>query len=679
MTWWTEERRQLALDVALAWLVVWVLHRVGMQVALQTPMPWSGAWWDVLWTVPCTLLALLVGWRWPVLGVAVTVPVLILSAVDMRAFALLMSAMHQAVDRIWIRDAYLSGELLAVDANTDPLEMAVIATGPVTLLLLRVVPWGRPGMRARGVVVLAGLLLLASALAPSQAATWPTEARHNPMVHLLFAVPPVEEEGFLVGNAPDASVPAPVPAPVDVTPLAGDATPVTTDVQAGGGLRMRPTDPAIIDQAPVHKILPPPAEKPWNVVWVIMESTGTRYFEGETFPQKPPMPTLHKLASEGWYLSRHQSPSNSSATSIFTQMSGLFASPQMQMFSIQPENYIPALPAFLPPQYEKFLYTPGKLTYFFPKPFLQHAGLTEMVGFDETVVSRNPGGEFLSKDEIGVMSTFLDRIHRAQEPFLGIYYSYAPHWPYTDYGPKWRRYAGGRLIDHYHNNLWLLDNQIARIVEQLRADGRLERTILVFVGDHGEAFGQHERNWAHARGSYRENFETPAILWQPRLFAPRKVTERTVHADLLPTILDALHIPYDDTLFQGESLFQDHFRRHATFYWANEGMVTVEREDGLKLSWSPLDKRCRVHDLRVDPQERRPAACQTQPVWLTILRTWATEQRARLDAYSAAVRTHRGLAAPAPAAAPRGPAAPPGRATAPDAPPSSDAESPTGD
>lgn len=643
MTWWTQERRLLATDVALTWLLVWLLHRVGMQVALQTAMPWSGAWWDVLWTIPCTLLALTLGWRWHWLGVAITLPLLILSAVDMRAYAVLMSAMHQAVDRLWIRDAYLSGELLAVDANTDPTEMAVIATGPVTLLFLRLAPWGRSDVRSRATLLLVAALLLASVVAPRQAPSWPDDARDNPMMHLLFADPPLDDAGFALGSgappleSPEAPIPTPLSPAEDPTLVAEAATSTPTSPADGtaSSLRMRPTDPLVFDPQPVAKSLPPPADHPWNVVWVIMESTGTRYFEGETFPQKLPMPTLQKLAGEGWYLSRHQSPSNSSATSIFTLMSGLFASPQMAMFSIQPDNHVPALPSFLPPQYERFLYTPGKLTYFFPKPFLQHSGLAEMVGFDETTVSRNPGGEFLSKDEIGVTTTFLDRLHRAQEPFLGIYYSYAPHWPYTDYGPKWRRYPGGRLIDHYHNNLWLLDNQIARIVEQLRADGRLERTILVFVGDHGEAFGQHERNWAHARGSYRENFETPAILWQPRLFPPRVIKERTVHADLLPTVLDAMRLPYDDAMIQGESLFQQRFRRHATFYWANEGMVTVEREDGLKLSWSPLDKRCRVHHLATDPLERRPQACTTQPQWLAILRKWRDEQRTRLSAYSA--------------------------------------------
>ena len=186
------------------------------------------------------------------------------------------------------------------------------------------------------------------------------------------------------------------------------------------------------------------------------------------------------------------------------------------------------------------------------------------------------------------------------------------------------------------------------MVAQLRQQGVLDRTILVLTGDHGEAFGQHPRNWAHARGSYRENFETPAVLWQPKLFAPRRIEQPTQHIDLLPTLLDAMRIPYDDALLQGESLFQDHSRRKVQFFWANEGMVTAQRADGIKMSWSPLDKRCRVLDLHADRGELHPQPCERQPELLRLLKWFHDDQLARLPAYSEAVRTGRAFHGHAP-------------------------------
>ncbi len=611
----SQHRAELAVDIALAWLLVWFLYRAGLHVSLQSAMVWAGTWHDLTWTAVATLAALLFSWRWHWTGVLLTVPILTFCVVDARAYAILLAALHQGVDQTWVRDAYLSGELLAVDANTQPSDVALIAGAPLLLLTLRWLPAGRARIRPGLVLALVGLFLVVPLLAPARTAEWPADTVQNPFGHLMFHDPELAVAGFPIGD----------PLPADVSPT----------------LAMRMTDPRLADQAPVRKILPPQPDKPWNVVWIIMESTGTRYFEGETFPDNPPMPTLRKLADEGWYLAHHQSPSNSSATSIFAMLSGLIPSPQMQMYSILPDNYIPALPRYFPKNYEKFLYTPGKLSYFFPKPFLEHSGLTELVGFAESTVKTVPLGEGLCKDEIEVMTTFLQRLERAHEPFLGMYYSYVPHWPYTDYGAATRRYTDGRRIAQYHNSLYLLDTQIARVIEQLRKQGVLDRTILVLTGDHGEAFGQHARNWAHARGSNRENFETPAVLWQPKLFTPRRIEQQTQHIDLVPTVLDALRIPYDEALLQGESLFQDHWRRKVEFFWANEGMVTAQREDGIKMSWSPMDKRCRVMNLRTDPAEARPLPCGDYPELLGILKWFRDDQLARLPAYSEAVRTRQ--------------------------------------
>ena len=607
-----QHRAELAVDVALAWLLVWFLYRVGLHVSLQSSMVWAGAWQDLLWTGLATFVALGFGWRWRWPGVLVMLPFLTFCALDARAYAVLLGALHQGVDQTWVRDAYLSGELLAVDANTQPRDVALIVGAPLLLLTLRWLPAGRARVRPGLVLVFAAFFLLASRLAPERAAGWPVDTVQNPFGHLAFHAPELEVAGFPVAD-----------------PLPGDVSPTHV---------LRLADPRLEDPNPVTKTLPAPTDTPWNVVWIIMESTGTRYFEGETHPEKLPMPTLRKLADEGWYLAHHQSPSNSSATSIFAMLSGLYPAPQMQMFAITPDNYAPALPRLLPKNYEKFLYTPGKLSYFFPKAFLQHSGLTELVGFAESSVTRVPPGEGLCKDEVEVMTTFLARLERAHEPFFGIYYSYVPHWPYTDYGPSTRRYSGDQRLDQYHNSLWLLDTQIARVVEQLRKQGALDRTILLLSGDHGEAFGQHARNWAHARGSYRENFETPAVLWQPRLFPPRRIDHETQHVDLVPTLLDALRIPYDDNLLQGESLFQDRWRRKVQFFWANEGMVTAQRDDGIKMSWSPLDKRCRVVDLHADREELHPQPCDKHLELLGILKWFRDGQLARLPKYSEAVR-----------------------------------------
>ena len=44
---------------------------------------------------------------------------------------------------------------------------------------------------------------------------------------------------------------------------------------------------------------------PWNIVFFIMESAGTRYIFDTSKGNAMPMPFLHKICQEGWYLKRH--------------------------------------------------------------------------------------------------------------------------------------------------------------------------------------------------------------------------------------------------------------------------------------------------------------------------------------------------------------------------------------
>ena len=606
-------KREQAVDTALAWLALALAYRVSLQRAVDGSFVWAGAWQDALLALTMTALAAAMCLVAPRIALMISMALLLLAGLDAAIFSHVMAAMRSGFEQQALRDALQTDDWRLIETASLGDWLGVLLP-PLLLLGLRRLPYGR--MRVRPALALATLLLLALGWtwAAPRPDDWPDTAARNPLVHLVFGQPELAQDASeLADTAGPSSLSAVLPEP---------ATPSAQPVA-----------------------LPAPPTQPYNVVWIIMESTGTRYFQGAFHDNPAPMPTLRRLAAEGWYLAHHQSPSNSSATSIFAQLSGLYPDPQPQMFATQADNYVPALPRFLPASYEKFLFTPGRLNFFFPQAFLQHSGLSELVGFEETTVARNVGIEHMSKDEIATVGTFLTRVHRAREPFLGVYYSFSPHWPYTDYGPNWRRYPGNQPLDRYHNALSLLDSQIARIVEQLRADGRLERTIFVLAGDHGEAFGQHDHNWAHARGSYQENFETPAVFWQPKVFQPRTILEPTSHIDLLPTLLDALGIAFDRKRVQGQSLWQANPPRPMLFAWSNEGMATVTTAAGVKLSWSVQDNRCRVFLLASDAAERHALSCKNHAELLTALKIWRDEQRVLLQRRSAEGRSAEGRSA----------------------------------
>ena len=366
------------------------------------------------------------------------------------------------------------------------------------------------------------------------------------------------------------------------------------------------------------KPAPAGADRRWNLVVVVMESVGARYLFRVSDRRLPPhmrarvpMPFVQRLSRRATFLANHYSPSNSSARSVFSIFSGMYPMPEVAMFSTKRRTILPSLFSLLPRDYQRFLVSPASLSWYFPRYYLRASGLEEMYGLRRLKqVKLRHTGMARTRDEPETTGFFIRRMARAKEPFVGVYVSFVAHYPYPDYGGEYRLLPPTRNYHRYLNNLRLLDRQIERIVGGLESTGRMERTIVMLVGDHGEAFGQHKGNWTHSRWSYNENFQTPAILYQPALFSPRRVERLTLHIDLLPTLLDAMRLSYNPRLLQGESLLQPELRRRYAFLYGNENTLSAIGRDGMKVQLSFKFRRCWAYDLASDPDERRRLGCK---------------------------------------------------------------------
>jgi arylsulfatase A-like enzyme len=176
---------------------------------------------------------------------------------------------------------------------------------------------------------------------------------------------------------------------------------------------------------------------------------------------------------------------------------------------------------------------------------------------------------------------------------------------------------------------------INRIYDHLKNQGLLERTIFVIVGDHGQAFGQHHPdNYMHHRYSYNENLETPAIIYQPALFKPKAFEWPTSHVDLLPTLLDAMRIPFSPDLFDGESLFQNRLRRKYLFFYGHEECISLLDSNLIKVQYSLKKKRCWAFDLKPDPDERNPLDCSLYETQFEALRKFVSDHDLTLVKYN---------------------------------------------
>lgn len=344
--------------------------------------------------------------------------------------------------------------------------------------------------------------------------------------------------------------------------------------------------------------------KKYNVLFLVLETTGADYVFDESLCGSVPMPFVEQLSKKGLFLQNHYSTSPSSTRANFSLYTGLFPNPEPTDFSYSPRNYLPTFNKFLGPDYKSFLVTPIRTTFCYPKAMMKHNGW-DISDYDD-IPSPSHKREQLVQNELDAVTYLLEKIDKTPEPFCGLYVSYLSHWPYTDYGEAYRICPGeGAKASQqkYYNNLYTMDRQIRRMVDHLAQTGKLEHTVIVIVGDHGEGFGQHSGYIGHSHGTFGEVYRAPALFYQPDLFKPQAVHWLTSHVDVVPTLLDALGLDFDPDKFQGESILRGEPKRKYVFGVTAHECVMALDKSGAKISLSMRDPESWAYDTASDPKE----------------------------------------------------------------------------
>lgn len=108
-----------------------------------------------------------------------------------------------------------------------------------------------------------------------------------------------------------------------------------------------------------------------------------------------------------------------------------------------------------------------------------------------------------------------------------------------------------RLVRSRAASLASVDDAFARLVEQLREDGELDNTYIVFVTDNGYQLGEHR--WFGKTLPYEENLRTPMLVAGPGVPAGATTDSIATIVDLVPTFLDIAGASTDRVL-DGTSL-----------------------------------------------------------------------------------------------------------------------------
>ena len=385
------------------------------------------------------------------------------------------------------------------------------------------------------------------------------------------------------------------------------------------------------------------ATKRWNIVFIIMESTGAEYPFSTRHGNDLPMPFLRKLALRSLVGENHFSPTNTTPSSTFAITSGLYPAPTMEIYAERRDIHLPHLRAHLDPEYRHLYVLNGAQTWFFPRHYYRNNGVL-VIGKEDLPPGNWKPAPPLGVNEPKLVDLFLEKTAALPEPFTSVYHSFVAHFPYYDYGKDYDVFRGRKPpVSHfevsYLNNLRLMDTLIERIYRNLEKSGRLERTIIVITGDHGEAFGRPRGVWVHSKHSFNVNFRVPLIIYQPKLFAPARITRITQHPDILPTLLEAMRVSPAEGTLQGESILLSVARRRYAFLWGNEGTLSSISRSGIKVQ--SRDGRCWALDLKADPTESRQQSCRKHREQARMLEEYRRLQPRLLRDYNSASRLGR--------------------------------------
>ncbi len=166
----------------------------------------------------------------------------------------------------------------------------------------------------------------------------------------------------------------------------------------------------------------------------------------------------------------------------------------------------------------------------------------------------------------------------------------------------------GHIVSLYDGGVRTVDDAMKEVFGTLKKLGLYDNSLIVVTSDHGETFGQ--RGYYYHVETSREEIHVPLIMKVPGV-RPARIAQTTLSIDILPTILDFLHIA-PPTSLEGRSLLplmlgKPFSREEYSFSHGMDCMDAVWNADW-KLRFSLGNGAPHLYYIRNDPTEQNDLA-----------------------------------------------------------------------
>jgi arylsulfatase A-like enzyme len=271
---------------------------------------------------------------------------------------------------------------------------------------------------------------------------------------------------------------------------------------------------------------------PWNVVFITLDTTRADRLGAYGFADAG-TPTLDRLAREGVLFEQAET----AAPLTLPAHCSLFTGRYPFQHGVH-ENGVP-----LPPVEQtlaQVLQARGYETAAFTASFVldarwglsrgfeHYSGVPAPADPDAPRHNRRPANEVVDQALAWLQTA-------AGSPFFVWLHLYDAHAPYD---VDRAAHPSG-----YQPAIAFMDAQIDRVIAFLDSRHLRDRTVIIVVGDHGESLGDHGEQ-THGLFIYESVMRVPLIVDAPMAGARgRRVSDSVRTVDVLPTLLDIVHVP----------------------------------------------------------------------------------------------------------------------------------------
>jgi len=208
-----------------------------------------------------------------------------------------------------------------------------------------------------------------------------------------------------------------------------------------------------------------------------------------------------------------------------------------------------------------------------------------------------------------VYSSFAQWMEKnSDDQFFCWVHFFDPHIPYAPPSPYRENFSDRP----YDGEIAYMDEYVGKIIDKLRGNNLMDKTIIIAAGDHGEALGEKGER-GHGVFLYEPTMRVPLIFYAPKHLPEGETIHTRVRLiDLMPSILDMLEISAPEEI-QGKSLLpiiqnppKNHLNTYIESYFPLENFgwhPLIGLIDGdWKYIKAPQEE---LYNLDQDPQEQK--------------------------------------------------------------------------